>query len=196
MPNYNSLEWINAYVPEQYRQDAIKALGGSFAKIDKLYNSWTQQNPDWGEESLYKTKDKDGNKIFISIAKEGCKLTAVAKMVSSIGFWGEQTPDKLTNFVDKKTGDLSQNAIAKGIKENLPVGYDVIADVWEKKLNADTLIQIRNNPNLYVIAKVELGGDLGIHYVNVTGYSIDNDGNIFMKFLVQVIMIKEECTVL
>jgi len=59
-------------------------------------------------------------------------------------------------------------------------GVAVKVDYWEKKLNADTLNNIKNNTEgtTYILGRANVGGGIGEHWVVIEAHTVGKDGTI------------------
>ncbi|GMO53192.1 MAG: hypothetical protein Pg6C_19420 [Treponemataceae bacterium] len=143
----------------------VDMWGLLIGKIDSQFD-YVQQDSSWKD---FKLGSSD-----ITVEKEGCKVTAVAQVISTI-LDTKIDPGKIATSADENGNLSQQSVVARMAKE----GIAVKADYFEKTLTAETLNAIKNSADTtYIIAKVAVGGGLGTHFVVVEDFYVDEKSGI------------------
>ena len=129
-----------------------------FGKIDSNYRGWLQQDDEWAEKSLSlndknnennkKTEDEDTDN---TMAKQGCKIIAAAKILCTIMGNEDFDPSKFIegeNRIVDSEGNLSKENIIEAL-ENAKSAPEVKLECFEWPLNEADL-------NLKMILKMSI----------------------------------------
>jgi RHS repeat-associated protein len=139
----------------------VDLWGLKIGQISAEYD-YTQQDAQWKDEKL--------GTSTISVEKEGCKVTAAAEIISTI-LDETVNPGNVAKNTDGG-GFLTQAAVANRMESE---GIIIETDYWEKGLTPEKLTEIKNSEDtVYIIAKADLGGGLGEHWVVITDVNCVN----------------------
>ena len=126
-----------------------------------------------------KTEDEDTDN---TMAKQGCKVIAAAKILCTIMGNDSFNPSKLIkgeNRIVDPDGNLSKEAIA-GALENAKSAPEVKLECFEWPLNKADLEELKHDPDYvhYILAHAWLGGGFGQHWVVIEDYTVLPDGTL------------------
>ena len=155
-----------------------------FGKIDSI-----QQDDEWAEKSLSlndknnennkKTEDEDTDN---TMAKQGCKVIAAAKILCTIMGNEDFDPSKFIegeNRIVDSEGNLSKENIIEAL-ENAKSAPEVKLECFEWPLNETVLKKLKNDPEYlnYILGRAHVGGSVGQHWVVIEDYTVLPDGTI------------------
>ena len=160
-----------------------------FGKIDSNYRGWLQQDDEWAEKSLSlndknnennkKTEDEDTDN---TMAKQGCKVIAAAKILCTIMGNDSFAPSEFIegeNRIVDSEGNLSKENIIEAL-ENAKSAPEVKLECFEWPLNEADLKELKHDPDYvhYILAHAWLGGGFGQHWVVIEDYTVLSDGTL------------------
>ena len=131
-----------------------------FGKIDSNYRGWLQQSlNDKNNENNKKTEDEDTDN---TMAKQGCKVIAAAKILCTIMGNEDFDPSRFIegeNRIVNSEGNLSKENIIEAL-ENAKSAPEVKLECFEWPLSEADLKELKNDPEdvNYILGNAWLGG--------------------------------------
>lgn len=117
-----------------------------------------------------------------TMAKQGCKVIAAAKILCTIMGNEDFDPSRFIeeeNRIVDSEGNLSKENIIEAL-ENAKSAPEVKLECFEWPLNEADLKELKHDPDYvhYILAHAWLGGGLGQHWVVIEDYTVLPDGTI------------------